>query len=456
MSATYHDASLAGNGLSQSASHPTLALWKWPAYVLFFLMLAFPMILSLLYVKAALFVFLFVCAALQGVKGLYLHRRVLIWTMVLSAVSLLFALRGLFLGAPGALKCIEVYAVWPLIYLLLLSGIRSMDILRSLEKILVFSTVFIGIFGAFYLLSELHVLPVIPYLSLFLTSEDVGSGFYEGHVELVLPGLGSLPFLVPFVIAAIVVLRSRATNRLVSRSWLSLALLSSLPIVLLSGRRALQVVTLLSPLLTLALGLFQPREERKFLKRSLSQVTLTLVLFLALAVPLFSAALSITFGGLAERFSSGFDFSNYNVSDSSMGRREQYTALLDGWMQAPLIGSGLGATTHQSIRSQLMPWAYELYYLDLLFQTGFVGFAAYTAGVGWIYLCGIRIIRSGGIGSQYMVPVLVGLSGFLIANATNPYLARFDGIWVIFLPLAFINHWLISSRKGRLSAEQRF
>jgi hypothetical protein len=456
MSTVYHNASLSRNGFPESSTHPTLAVWKWPAYILFFLMLAFPMILSLLYVKAALFGFLIVCVIVQGLKGLHLNRKLVTWTIVLAEISLLFGLRGLFLGAPGALKCIEVYVVWPLIYLLLLSGIRSMDTLRDLEKILVFSTAFIGIFGALYVFSELQILPRIPHLSYFLTSEDVGSGFYEGHVELVLPGLGSLPFLVPFVVAALVVHRppmhGSATNRLVSRFWLSIALLMSLPIVLLSGRRALQFVTLLSPFLTMVLGLFQPGDERKFLKTSLSRVTLMLVLFLALTVPLFSSLVS--FEGLAERFSSGFDFSNYNVSDSSVGRREQYAALLDGWMKAPLIGAGLGATTHQSIRSELTPWAYELYYLDLLFQTGLLGFTCFAAGVAWIYLCGIKIIRAGGIGSQYMIPVLVGFSAFLIANATNPYLARFDGIWVIFLPLAFINHWLISSRKGHLPVEQ--
>jgi len=43
------------------------------------------------------------------------------------------------------------------------------------------------------------------------------------------------------------------------------------------------------------------------------------------------------------------------------------------------------------------------------------------------------------------------MSGFLIANATNPYLARFDGIWVIFLPLAFINRWLLTENQTRTS-----
>jgi hypothetical protein len=32
---------------------------------------------------------------------------------------------------------------------------------------------------------------------------------------------------------------------------------------------------------------------------------------------------------------------------------------------------------------------------------------------------------------------------YLIGNATNPYLEKFDYIWVIFLPVALINFWLL-------------
>ncbi len=94
-----------------------------------------------------------------------------------------------------------------------------------------------------------------------------------------------------------------------------------------------------------------------------------------------------------------------------------------------------------------MPWAYELYYLALLFQTGLLGFMAYGAGVAWTHVMGLRVIREGGPLGEMMLPILVGTSCFLIANATDPYLARFDGLWVIFLPLAVVNLWLLSRRE---------
>ena len=90
-----------------------------------------------------------------------------------------------------------------------------------------------------------------------------------------------------------------------------------------------------------------------------------------------------------------------------------------------------------------MPWAYELTYLALLFHTGAVGTFLYVACVGWIYWQGVQVIRHSAMYGPWMLAVLTGVSGLLIANATNPYLAKFDFMWVLFLPLAIINRHLL-------------
>ena len=45
---------------------------------------------------------------------------------------------------------------------------------------------------------------------------------------------------------------------------------------------------------------------------------------------------------------------------------------------------------------------------------------------------------------RYLAPVLVGMVSFLMGNAADPYLEKFDYMWVIFLPLGFINVWLLT------------
>jgi hypothetical protein len=131
-------------------------------------------------------------------------------------------------------------------------------------------------------------------------------------------------------------------------------------------------------------------------------------------------------------------------------RAEQFFALLDGWQQNPLFGAGHGASAVGSLRDAEMPWAYELSYVALLFQTGLVGFSIYCSGVIWIFWMGFKIIRSSHWLGFYMLPVLVGTFCFLIANATNPYLAKFDYMWVIFLPVALINSYLLDKDKASL------
>ena len=138
-----------------------------------------------------------------------------------------------------------------------------------------------------------------------------------------------------------------------------------------------------------------------------------------------------------------------------MRREEQYAALLDGWSENLILGGGHGSYVPASLRSETMPWAYELYYLALLYQTGVVGMTFYTAGVLWIYWMGVKIIREGGVLARMMFPTLVALSCFLIASGTNPYLPRFDGLWVIFLPVALINFWLLNRPMPTASHWQR-
>ena len=193
-------------------------------------------------------------------------------------------------------------------------------------------------------------------------------------------------------------------------------------------------------------------KEGLLLLRSLRRVAVELVLLVVFDFPLFGAVYDISLQGLTDRFSEGFDFSGSHRSNSSTGRIEQYVALTSGWVKSPLMGKGLGASATSSIRSEVFPWSYELYHAALLFQTGPLGVAAYAAGIGWMHWLGIRIIKQGGTNGRFIVIVLVGTSGFLVAAGTNPYLARCDGIWVIFLPLAFINHWLLAHDQAHKSS----
>jgi hypothetical protein len=148
---------------------------------------------------------------------------------------------------------------------------------------------------------------------------------------------------------------------------------------------------------------------------------------------------------IVDNFIEGFDFAG---AGSASVRAEQFFTLYNGWQQTPLFGAGHGASALGPLRSVEMPWAYELSYAALLFHTGIIGFLIYSSGVICIFWMGLKIMRSGHWLGIYMLPVLVGTTCFLIANATNPYLEKFDYIWVIFLPVALINIWLLNKDKN--------
>lgn len=138
---TYHaQTDIESLHVSRAASR---RLGEWSAYVLLFFIVTFPTMAFSLNPKRFLVA---VLVALIGIRSLttrlQLDRTVARWTLILSAVSVLFGIRGLFLLAPGALMQMQVYAAWPLVYLVLISGADCL-ILHGLERTLIFSAIFI-------------------------------------------------------------------------------------------------------------------------------------------------------------------------------------------------------------------------------------------------------------------------------------------------------------------------
>jgi O-antigen ligase len=414
-------------------------------YALFFLIVAFPAATALYPVKAVLLgAILVIIVAAALINGRFaLDPTVALLTVFFAAFGFLLVVRGFLISAPGAANLSGVHVVWPFVYLILVGGAVKFRILRNMQRTIAFAGIFVGLLAIVYLLSQVGILPAIPHFDSLLADDEMGIGFFNGYVRMALPGINTLPFVTPFLMAALVVGTAHPEQRLIPKSWLWVALLLSAFVVIVSGRRALELVTMMAPLMVFAAIFLHAPEERAILFKSLRRFAVTLVLGLSLVVLLLRPVYAISFSGFFDRFSSGFDFSPTSMDNSPDERRQQFFALEQGWLEHPLFGAGLGEPAYGSIRSQDMPWAYELSYLALLFQTGLVGLVTYASGIAWIYWMAAKIIRRGGVWAQMMLPLLVGMTSFLIANATNPYLAKFDGLWTIFLPIAVINLWLV-------------
>jgi hypothetical protein len=409
----------------------------WLGFLLFFLMLFVPTAYQVVKAPMLVVLVLLVAAGALARGRLRLDPTVLLWTVFLMCVGLAFMIRGMMAGAPGALRVGTVYVLWPLVYTVLVAGATRWSVLRGLGRTMVVATLAIALYGMSYILHVVGWLPAFLYLPVDLGQEI---GLYRGFIELNLYNLASLLFLVPFLIAVLMTWPDGRTAP-GSRVWLWAALVAGGALVLLSGRRALLLVVSLAPLFVFALRAALPYLDR-LRGRRVMVGTLVGAGVACLALTLYlQAVYQFSLASVWRMFLLGFDFSR---DISATARSQQLGALLTEWAGAPLFGGGHGASAAGSVRSVEMPWAYELSYAALLFHTGLLGFLAYTAAVVWVYADGLRVIRDGGPLGAYMLALLVGLSCFLIGNATNPYLEKYDLMWVIFLPVAVINRWRLT------------
>lgn len=394
-------------------------------------------------IKAGLLAVVLLMIAIQALlRGrLALHPTVLLWMLFIVSVGLIFMLRGLINGTPGALRSGTVFVLWPLVFTILAAGASNERVLQGLIRVAVVAMLAIGLYSLSYILYVAGWLPDTFYIPI---DQGQAIGFYEGYIEYRLYNISSLLFLVPFFIAALLT-SARGVAISISHFWLWVALILGLMLSLLSGRRVLQLIVVIAPIITLFFCIFLPqtikRVNRKQIMRAFAVMT---VAVLGLVICL-QSIYGFSLLAVVERVFSRID-------ESLLIRKEQFSSLLAAWAESPLLGAGLGASVPSVLRSKEMPWAYELSYVALLFHTGLLGFLAYAAAVAWIFWMGLRMIRSGGRMGLYMLPILVGTTCFLIGNATNPYLGKFDYMWVIFLPVAFINFWLLKRRKKGASS----
>ncbi|MCF6236227.1 MAG: hypothetical protein L3J70_07630 [Gammaproteobacteria bacterium] len=411
----------------------------WPAYILFFMMLFVPTTYQPIKAILLAIILMMICIALLRHGTVHLHMDILRWTLFMMCIGLVFIVVGVLNNAPGALRVSTVYVLWPFVYMLLIAGISSKKIIDGLFKVMVFSMIIISLYTILFLLHAIGWLPEFLYLKL-----DMGQaiGIYKGYIEYRLYNISSLNFLVPFLIAMVLIWPVNKDTS-VFRLWLWIACFLGIVIAILSGRRAVWLILAISPLIVIIARMFMARQfrvatSRKFwrLVTGLSMMVGTLFFFGTLVAGL---DVVMIWGQLV----AGFKFSGGGVGESL--RAEQFFALLDAWQKNPFFGAGHGASASASIRSIDMPWAYELSYVALLFQTGLIGFLFYSVGVIWIFWMSLKIMHSDHWLNVYMLPVFVGTVCFLIANATNPYLAKFDYIWVIFLPVGLINIWLLDT-----------
>jgi O-antigen ligase len=342
--------------------------------------------------------------------------------------SLIFVLNGILRNAPGAINMSTVYIVWPILYLYFIGlSTKTTDIIPLLNTI-IYGGLGSSILILLFIYNNFFGFPLD--LTYIAKSQDFGFFWNSGVVELNSMNLATVLYTFVYVLTLLLI-PSKLNQFRFNKNLTRLTLFLCLGLIFISSRRAFWLVCLISPFLILFLLKLVGVNLR--LRRFLIP---GLISFFILAI--FVGFLALDNENIATEFNSSFEFDNPQA-ESNYIRNEQFKALMNGWGENLFLGNGLGSQAKGSIRDIDSPWNYELSYVALLFHTGIVGIVIYASSIFWIIFESINICRKKRKHIAFIMPLIAAMICFLLVNASNPYLGKFDYLWTIFLPIGYIN-----------------
>jgi hypothetical protein len=343
-------------------------------------------------------------------------RSAVIWTMAIAALGVFGTLYGTFNQNPGAVASVTVVILEPLALGLLFGTAATVeDWRKALNPIFDMAIAVVSVVGLLMIAS-----PSTGWLPpTWITGETHVAVDLNGVVRTNYQGYGSLAFLAPYAVMR--VLRPGG-DRVWFRILIAGAALSG---VLLSGRNIYYVGLPLAIAATYACVRWRRGHsgEPTFRPGAAVAAVATLAGGLMILAQVLAVDVAKFFGDVLKQIT---------LIDESGTRVGQSEALIDGWLEAPLLGQGVGAVLRSVVRNAERPWIFEQTYEATLFQFGAFGFGVLALWVLWIIRRLARVARE-----ETQSPhaaVLAGLFGALVASAVNPYVTRFDGMWMIFIP----------------------
>ena len=361
----------------------------------------------------------------------YFVKYTVYWFVYFVTISSIFILYGIYNNNPGAYDAIEIYVIYPIFYLFLISYIKNFNILKKLIDVLMISSIFIFIYISLFAVS---VKFGFFNQSIFGMASVVLDASTNGNLKIFAPFITSLMFIIPLNIT---LLLDKKQN-VYSKKFLFIILIMNLISAYFAQRDALYLVIFLSfTLISFSHNKIR-KQFRVFLKNN--------IIFFIIGIMLMFYFSEYT-SQLFDKISLGFDFSSVNAK-SAYQRYLQFYQLLNGWSKQPFFGTGFGGVLQSGfIRNKEYPWAFELSYLALLFHTGIIGIISYLILFIYSFKKILKIINQNFQNSALYRSVYIGTLSALIATATNPYLFSFDNLWMLFAPLSIVNIYYIEKKE---------
>lgn len=384
--------------------------------ILLTLMVFFPT--SLQVPKALLLVFILSSLVLKGGKYRF-EKHTFSWIVIYLLSNLCVLFVSIFNSNPAALRELNVMLLWPILFYYF-SQCISKDYLSHIFKLFEYYQFFICLAGliAFVIFNTVGTWNVL-FFKLLLKPGFPFCGL-SGAVIV------SFMFLYFFNLS-VAILSKRKTKLQILNVVLGFLF------ILMTARRSL----MLNIPLALLVVFFFARYSAKYKKEIFKKVVILAIVMFGLFFVIFVYAttfVEFTLDDFSMLITSAFE--NEAIGDSTP-RKDQAEALFEGFWEHPILGSGVGVDV--KVSRSIHPGMYELTYHAMLFQRGVVGTFIYFALYFVLNFWCVKSMRYSEIDDKYTISYLVSLTLFMIANATNPYLAAYDFLWIMFFGFIFIN-----------------
>ena len=399
--------------------------------------------------------------------SLNIHKNIFILFLFYAIIGLSFGSFGYIQGNPGAFAIMKLTVVYLLFSLFFVININNIKIFKKINSLIIFSSIFLSLYIFITILNANGVWPDWLYYN--ISGEKASQGVAEnslrqrGRIDIGFSSLPSFLFLQPYLFTLIIVEKRR------KKSILWIAFIVSTIIMLFGGSRILILSSLLFPILIIIyLKFFSDNNN-------LSSVNFKKLFFIFVSILVIATLILLPFGLRVDAYIYDMvrGFMPYELTNIIDGgktqsafkdleiipnrRITQLGVILTNLWEKPFFGYGSGSVAFFNngelyLRNIAEPWKYELTYLQFLHHWGIVGFGIYLLGIILTFKKLLNIFNLNSLYSPYALAILFGSSGFLIGSSINPYITRFDSLFVIFLPIAMVNIWSISKDNTEFSS----
>jgi len=369
-------------------------------------------------------------------RPILVHFRLLVFYVSIAGIGLIWSLVGLInAGAlAGIIDNLRLYVAWSAAFVVIYSLLLRGNAFLVFHKSIVIAGILISGLNLFALYNYVGQLGVVPLAA--IKELNMYIGIYEGYIQFTSHNIGSLFFIAAYLMTV----QFRKDLSHLNGNWPKIALYMCLVLVLLSGRRALWIAVALVPFLIMGLAVLTNGLNQLRGRKSLLLICLMGVIPMAVVLDFI----------LNGDFASNSSLLHLQEAFSSADERTiQKSYLIDGFSNYPIFGSGFGAYAGY-LRSEQMPWLYELTYHQMLFNFGIVGFALFSILMAVYFCYALAFIAQCNPNSGLAFSMLVAIITFAIGSYSNPYFGSFDFLMFLgVMPLIAASYNATANNRSR-------